>query len=363
MLKVMRAPSRYVQGADAILKLEEHVSTLGNKFLVVADSFVMNMLKGKVEKSFENSDKELVFQEFNGQSSMSEIERLQQILRENKCDAIMGIGGGKTFDTTKAVAHFENIPLVIVPTIAATDAPCTALSVIYNEEGEFSKYLFYPKNPDVVLVDTTIIAKAPVRFLVAGMGDALATFFEARTCLNSKSANLVSGAVSQAGYALSRLCYETLMEYGLKAKLAVECGVVTPAVEKVLEANTYLSGVGAENGGLAAAHSVYNAFTILEECERYMHGEIVAFGTLVQLILEDAPMEEIEEVIQFCLTVGLPITLKQIGINEVNPEDLMKVAEVACAEGETIHNTLGGVTVEEVFNAILAANKLGEQYI
>ena len=94
-----------------------------------------------------------------------------------------------------------------------------------------------------------------------------------------------------------------------------------------------------------------------------MHGEIVAFGTLVQLILEDRPMEEIEEVINFCLDVNLPITLKQIGLKEVNKDDIMKVAVAACAEGETIHNTLGGVKVEEVFNAILTANSLGEQYI
>ena len=363
MLKIMRAPSRYVQGENAILELKNHVETLGKSFLIVADSFVMNMMKETIEKCFENSEKNIFFELFNGQSTKKEIERLQDVIKSNNCDAIIGIGGGKTFDTVKAVGYFEEIPVVIIPTIAATDSPCTALSVVYKEDGEFSEYLFYPKNPDLVLVDSTIISKAPVRFFVAGMGDALATFFEARTCLNAKSPNLVSGAVSQAGYALAKLCYEILLDYGLKAKLAVENSVSTPAVEKVLEASTYLSGVGAENGGLAAAHSIYNGFTVLEECEKYMHGEIVAFGTLVQLILEDRPMEEIEEVINFCLDVNLPITLKQIGLKEVNKDDIMKVAVAACAEGETIHNTLGGVKVEEVFNAILTANSLGEQYI
>ena len=363
MLTVMRAPSRYVQGANAILNIKDHASMLSDSFLVIADNFVMEMVKEKVEEGFNGSNKKLVFEKFNGQSSVGEIARLQDKLKQNNCKAIIGIGGGKTFDTAKAVAHYENIPVIIVPTIAATDAPCTALSVIYNNDGTFNSYLFYPKNPDLVLVDSSIIAKAPVRFLVAGMGDALATFFEARTCLNSKAQNLVAGAVSQAGYALSKLCYETLINYGLKAKMAVENSVSTPSVEKILEATTYLSGVGAENGGLAAAHSVYNGFTILEECEKYMHGEIVAFGTLVQLILEDSPLDEIEEVIEFCLTVGLPITLKQIGLKEFNSDDLMKVARAACAEGETIHNTLGDVTPEELYNAILAANTLGEQYI
>jgi glycerol dehydrogenase len=363
MLTVMRAPSRYVQGTNAILELEKHVSSIGTKFYVVADEFVMNMTKEKIEQAFGGDTSKLVFEEFNGQSSMTEIRRIEELLKMSGCDAIIGIGGGRTFDTVKAVGHFSKVSVIIVPTIAATDAPCTALSVIYNDEGEFSEYLFYPKNPDVVLVDSTIIAKAPVRFLVAGMGDALGTYFEARTCLNTKSANLVAGAVSQAGFALSKLCYEILRDYGLKAKLAVENDAVTPAVEKVLEACTYLSGVGAENGGLATAHSIYNGFTILKQCEKTMHGEIVAFGTLVQLILEDQPMEEIENVIDFCLTVGLPITLNQIGLTDYTSEELMRVAQAACKEGETIHNTQGGVTVTEVYNAIVTANAMGEEYL
>lgn len=362
MLTVMRAPSRYVQGENALLELQTHSASLGEKFFVVADTFVMNMTKAKLMEGFAANSSKLVFEEFNGQCSMTEVRRLQELLEQSGCDAIIGVGGGRTFDTVKAVAHFAKIPVVIVPTIAATDAPCTALSVMYNDDGSFSEYLFYPKNPDLVLVDSSLIAKAPVRFLVAGMGDALGTYFEARTCLNTKSANLVAGAVSQAGFALSKLCYETLKDFGFKAKLAAQNGVVTPAFEKVLEAATYLSGVGAENGGLATAHSVYNGFTVLEECEKTMHGEIVAFGTLVQLIIEDSPMEEIEDVIDFCLTVDLPITLEQIGLKEFTESQIMQVAEAACKEGETIHNTLGDVTAQQLYNAILTANSLGEQY-
>ncbi|BDM64873.1 glycerol dehydrogenase [Shewanella sp. NFH-SH190041] len=363
MLTVMRAPSRYVQGVDAILSLDVHAAALGQKFFVVADGFVMNMTRDKLLQGMQGDQNKLRFEEFNGQCTMSEVRRLQELLEQSGCDAIVGVGGGRTFDTVKAVAYFANIPVIIVPTIAATDAPCTALSVMYNDDGSFSEYLFYPKNPDLVLVDSALVAKAPVRFLVAGMGDALGTYFEARTCLNSKSLNLVGGAVSQAGFALSKLCYETLKDYGFKAKLAAEQGVVTPAFEKVLEAATYLSGVGAENGGLAAAHSIYNGFTVLEACEKTMHGEIVAFGTLVQLILEDSPIEEIEDVIDFCLSVGLPINLEQIGLARFDAAEIMKVAEAACKEGETIHNTLGGVTVTEVYNAILTADNMGKRYL
>lgn len=362
MIKIMRAPSRYVQAKDSLLEMKDQTSMLGDAFYTIASKTAMKMTREKIEKSFEGSDNKLIFEQFNGQSSMKEINRIRALVNENKCNVIVGVGGGRTLDTAKAVAYYEKLPIVIIPTVAATDAPCTALSVIYTEEGNFSNYIFYPKNPDVVIVDTDIIAKSPVRFMIAGLGDALGTYFEARACVRSNSQNLVSGAVSEAGYALAKLCYETLIADGYKAKLAVEKGVVTPAVEKAIEATTYLSGVGAENGGLAAAHSIYNGFTVLEECESTMHGELVAFGTLVQLILEDSPMEEIDEVVDFCLSVGLPITLEGVGIKNVESEKLMKAAKAACAPGETIHNMLGDVTPEQLYDAIIAADNLGKQY-
>lgn len=360
--RVMRAPSRYVQGKDALLEMNRHVSSLGNSFYIIASKSAMKATKVKIEKSFEGSNTKLFFEQFGGQSSMAEINRIRGLVKENKCTAIVGAGGGRVIDTAKAAAYYEGLPVVIIPTVAATDAPCTALSVIYTDDGKFDKYLFYPKNPDVVIVDTAVIAKAPVRFFVAGLGDALGTYFEGRACVRTDSLDLDGEGITESGYCLAKLCYETIVKDGFKAKLSIEKGVVTPAVEKAIEATTYLSGVGAANSGLAAAHSIYNGFTTLEECERTMHGEIVAFGTIVQLILEDSPMEEIEDVIDFCLEVGLPITLSDIGVTNPTQEKLMKVANAACAKGETIHNMVGDVTPEQLYDAFITADSLGKEY-
>lgn len=358
MMKIMRAPSRYVQSKDALLSFKDHTYMLGKSFLVVSSKTAMKYTRAKIEKSLKGTDTKVMFELFNGQCSMTEINRIREIVKQNNIEVVVGVGGGRTLDTAKAVAYYENLPVVICPTVAATDAPCTALSVIYNDEGKFEKYLFLPVNPNVVIVDTAVIVKAPIRFLVAGMGDALGTYFEARACYNAKADNLVSGKITEAGYELAHLCYHTLQEQGLKARVAAEAGMITEAVEKTIEATTYLSGVGAENGGLAAAHSIYNGFTTLPECEGVMHGELVAFGTLVQLILENSDMEEIEEVINFCLSVGLPVTLKQMHLENLTSEDIMKAARAACAEGETIHNMVGDVTPEELYNAIITADRL-----
>ena len=115
--------------------------------------------------------------------------------------------------------------MFICPTIASTDAPCSALSVIYTDEGVFEKYLFLPANPNMVMMDTEIIAKSPVRLTVAGMGDALATYFEARACQRSEATSCAGGNTTGAAMALAELCFDTLMEEGVKAKIALEAGV------------------------------------------------------------------------------------------------------------------------------------------
>src|SRR5690606_32990788 len=192
--------------------------------------------------------------------------------------------------------------------------PCTALAVIYKEDGSFDKYLFLPENPDVVIADSNILAAAPVRFFVAGIGDALATYFEARACYRKNGDNLVNLKPSLAGLGLAKMCYETILEYGPQAKVAVEKGISTPAVEHTIEATIYLSGVGAEAGGLAAAHAIHNGMTAVPSLHQAQHGEKVVFGLLTQLVLESAPKEEIKTVIHFIKEVGLPLTLNDLGL-------------------------------------------------
>lgn len=361
MLNLMRAPSKYVQGKDALYKTYENIKDLGNSFLFVCSRSGYKQAKPKIEKSFEGTGIKVMFEIFSGISSNGEIERIRQIAKENGIEVIGAIGGGSAIDTGKAAAYYENLPIVIIPTVVATDAPCTGLSVIYNDDGTFSEYLFYPKNPDTVLVDSSIIVKAPIKFLIAGMGDALGTYFEARACQKTHAPSLENGGVTRSAMALCELCYETLLADGYQAILAAKEGVLTPAVENIIEANTYLSGVGADNAGLAVAHSVYNGFTALEECEDTMHGNLVAFGTIAQLIIENADMDEIAEVIKFCISVGLPVTLEQVGVTD--KERVHIAAEKACAPGETIHNMPGDVTPDELFDALLAADALGKTFL
>ena len=358
MKKMLISPSKYVQGKGELYNLGEYVTAYGKKALFVAHKDDHARVQDQLNKTLEKGNFELVYGEFNGECTKNEIERLRKLAVENECDVFVGLGGGKALDTAKSVAHYQGKAVIVIPTIAATDAPCSSSSVIYTEKGEFQEYM-YLSSPNVILVDTAIIAKAPTRFLVSGMGDALSTYFEARSCLRSFATVNSGGKSTKAAFALAKLCYETLLEDSLKAKAACDANVVTPALENIIETNIYLSGIGFESGGLAAAHAIHNGLTLLEGTHKYFHGEKVAFGTIVQLVLENAPQEELNTVLAYCKTMGLPTSLKGLGVNEIDETKLMEVAKLSCADGESIHNMPFKVTPEDVYAAILTADKLG----
>lgn len=357
MAHVFISPSKYVQGAGELDRLGEYTKVYGKKALVIISAGGKKRFGERVEASLAAAGVECAFDEFCGECSQAEIDRLVEVLKGTGSDVVLGVGGGKIFDTAKAVAAAVDVPVVVVPTIAATDAPCSALSVIYTDEGQFKEYQFFKQNPNLVLMDTEVIAKSPVRLTVSGMGDALATYFEARACKRSDAGTCAGGKVTSAAMALARLCYETLMSDGVKAKLALEAGACTESVEKVIEANTLLSGLGFESAGLAGAHAIHNGMTAMPETHAFYHGEKVAFGTLTQLVLENA--DELYEVLDFCVEVGLPVTFAQLGVADASYERVLEVARLACADNDTLHNMPFEVTPEKVANAMLAADAYG----
>ena len=357
MARVFISPSKYVQGPGELAHLGSYVKAYGAHALVVISAGGLRRSGDAISASFAEAGVELTYDNFNGECSQAEIDRLVEVYRSAGTDVVVGVGGGKIFDTAKAVAAAVDAPVVIVPTIAATDAPCSALSVIYTDDGQFKEYQFFKQNPNLVLMDTDVISKSPVRLTVSGMGDALATYFEARACKRSDATTCAGGHVTEAAMALARLCYETLIADGLKAKLALEAGACTESVEKVIEANTLLSGLGFESAGLAGAHAIHNGMTAMPETHAFYHGEKVAFGTLTQLVLENA--EELYEVLDFCVEVGLPVTFAQLGVEDASWERVLEVAKLACAPTDTLGNMPFEVTPETVASAMLAADAYG----
>lgn len=363
-VKSFSSPAKYIQGRDVFDNLGQLALQYGKNAFMIIDVFFYKGFTEALNKQYESLEGKVVTRQFGGQITVEEIEESVKEAEAANANVIIGIGGGKTLDTAKDVANKMKLPVIIMPTTASTDAPTSGLSVVYKANGEHSHIDWYKKNPELILVDSSIIANAPVRFLIAGMGDALATYFEAKAHFDSNTGHpdALNGddlGITRAGMAIAKECYHTLMEKGEAAVVAVKEKAVTKAVEDIIECNTLLSGLGFENTGCSGAHSIANGLTAIEEGCKNLHGESVAFGTIVELIAENQSMEVIDEVLRFCVKVGLPICYEDLNIPETE-ENIQKVAEASMysfwnCEPLTIDK-------DDVAYAIKTANALAKEY-
>lgn len=250
-----------------------------------------------------------------------------------------------------------------MPTLASTDAPCSRLSVIYTDDGSFDHYRFYNQNPNLVLVDSQIIANAPARLLIAGIADALATNVEAQAVAQAGSDAMLNEKQTLVGNAIAQKCEETLFNYAHLALAAVENHVVTAVLEKIIEANTLMSGLGFESGGLSGAHAIHDGLTTLEETHDLTHGEKVAYGTLTQLMLEGANKKRYNKYLELILSLGLPTTLDDLHLADASDEELLSAATAACSPNDTISRLPFEVEPDDVAQAFRAVDSYTKQYL
>ncbi len=369
-LKIMISPQRYVQGPGALSQLGENLELFGiKKPLILASPSAWESCRVPITASLEAKDIPADFIQFGRTSSMNEILRVKEACLQGGHDCIISCGGGSAMDTGRAAAAgsvisilpFEitdkfgaEVPCIQIPTTASSDAATASSSMVYTDTGIWQTALLTRRNPAMVLVDTEIIAKAPLRSLVAGMGDALATHFEADVSRRTATPSVAGGLATRAALNLSRLTYDILTKYALQAVKEADAGIAGPALEAVVEANILLSGLGYENGGLSAAHAVASSLGDLQgifESKPY-HGELVAFGTLTQLILEEREPELLEEVFYFCTEVGLPTSFEGMGLKKTTEEQLFIVAEAASRS----------MMIASMPEAASVPNKQGEYY-
>ena len=359
MSKVIGSPTRYRQGKDELKHLGEDLKEY-KRLVVFTSENLKDMFIPSIQESL--ADQVLTVVLFQNECSISEIERIKHIVEDSESDVIIGVGGGKVLDTTKAVGYYAHKPIVVIPTAASTDAPCSSLSVIYHEDHTFDHYLYLPKSPDQVIVDTQVIANAPVRLLRAGIGDAFSTYFEARACFMSHSENCLHASVTRSAVAISKACFDIVYSYGLQAIEDCKNHKVSEALENVIEANIYLSGIGFESGGEAMGHGLHNAFTLIPETSSVMHGEKVAFCTLVQLVLENTPKDTLKAYYEFLEALELPTTLSDLHILNIDEKVLRDVCKEALKESSTALNMPFDVSEESLYQAIIKADHYGHKW-
>lgn len=351
-------PGRYIQGPGVLKTASKEIGKYGKQVLMIIDPFVAQSIWPEYSRWFCDLEVETFI--FGGECCESEIEKVIKRAADCGSTVITAMGGGKTIDTTKAAAERMGIPAIIIPTAASSDAACSAVAVIYTPDGEVEKVIKTRNNPSAVLMDTEIIVKAPTRLLIAGMGDALATWFEADSVRSTNSPNVLGSKSSRTAHHLARLCYKTIVEYGALAIKACEAGSITPALEYIVEANTLLSGVGFESGGLGAPHAIHNGLSVLPISHHALHGEKVAFGLLASLFLTGKAPNLIEQIYCLYIELGLPTTFDDLGMGTVSPEELLYVGEASCLTGSNIYHEPVTISAEKVRDALILANYYGK---
>lgn len=357
---------RYIQGPGELNHVFEYGKKYGDSFLFLVDSGVFDMIRNQVEAIEDRCGCSCVYHSFYGECCRENIDQLVALVKGSGCNIVLGVGGGKVLDTVKLVADAADLPRIIIPTSASSDAPAADWAAVYDTKGVFLGAVATNRNTELVLVDSAIIAKAPARLFASGIADALVTWYEAMANERSLTPNNIGRgyARSLAGMAIARESHDILLRDGIQAYKAVKAKLLTPAVENVIEANILLSGLGFMNAGCACAHGIHNGISALEfECgDEFLHGEKVAFGLVGQLVLENAPREELFEIMAFLDALDLPITMEQFKI-DCSEENLDVIVDYMMNKSLLIHREPVAVTPGMVRDIIKAADHFGHQYL
>ncbi len=358
-VRTMGFPGRYLQGPGALLLLPRLLTELGaRRVVLLADGVVRATLQARLDAAWRDAPVlQPTWLDFAGECSAAAIEQLAQ--QAGECDTVVALGGGKAIDTGKGLAKRRGARLVIAPTIASNDSPTSRLIVLYDAQHRVAGVELLARNPDVVLVDTDVIAAAPVRFLAAGIGDALSKQFESAQCHLAGGKNFFGTRSLPTARLLARRCHETIVEFGVAALAQVRTQQrPDDAVEAVVEAAVLLSGIGFESGGLSLAHALVRGFSPHQVLGRFLHGELVAFGTLVQLVAEGRPAAELEAHARLVHALGLPAELGWFGVEGLDRAELNEIARLTCSAPYIAH-LVPAIDAAGVVAALQAADRIG----
>lgn len=316
---IFGAPRRYVQGPGAIGRIGAEIAQLGQSAILVADERVLGLIGNAVTASCAAAGVALTPVAFGGEITFTEADRLTAACAAHRPDVVIAAGGGKSIDAGKLAAERLGARLVTLPTVASNDAPTSHIIVVYDEAHRLAA-VERTRNPDLVLVDTAIIARAPAVLFAAGIGDALVKMFEVEQCARSGGDNPFGGKSPLAARALARTCYETLREHAAGALAAVGRGAPDPALERTVEATVLMSGLAFESGGLSICHAMTRGLSATPGTVDALHGFQVAYALLVQLTLEGRDTAFMTDMRGFFRECGLPTSLAALGFTGGAPE-------------------------------------------
>ncbi len=349
------APSVVLRGENAISEAGEEISRFGNRPLVISGASTLDLINPLLQPVFQKYQLQSSQVSYNPDCSEQVLEYLNEKVVSHQADFIIGVGGGKALDTAKLVAHSHQLPIITIPTSAATCAAWTALSNIYSNEGAFQYDVPLKSAPNLLILDYNLVKTAPQRTLIAGIGDSIAKWYEASVSSGDSTSTMIIGAVQQA-----RILRDILFQ---KSRAALS----NPGGEEwqeVVDATILLTGVigglGGANCRTVGAHAVHNGLTHIKAAHHALHGEKVAYGILVQLRLEEMVQQNQlaatarQQLLTFYEDLGLPKDLADLGLKDITLDELSQAASISCNPKSDIHRLPFKVIPEQLMAAMVS---------
>ena len=355
-MRIFGGPHRYVQGPGALGELGSLLALYGRRPFIIVDAAVMDIIRRQLTAVLSNVSDTMTFAAFSGECTAAKIDEMVKQAKEAQSDVVLGVGGGKTIDNAKGVRIACGGPLLIVPTVASNDAPTSRLVVLYRDDHSLSEVRLMATNPDAVVVDTSLIASAPRRFFVAGIGDALSKKFEVEQCARASGLNFYKGRPTELALMIADQCYRTVRRDAVDALRAVTAKAPNEALERVVEATILSSGLGFESGGLSISHALTRGFSAVASLSGALHGEQVAFGLLAQLCLEGRSDDFLTDMKTFYRQIGLPVSLADLGLRVSADAAIRTIAERTLADAPYVRNFESEVTEGSLCQALSRAD-------
>jgi glycerol dehydrogenase len=354
-LPILLSPSLILRGEGVLATSGKEIARFGKRPLLVGGDNSLKLVQSILDSICKQHNLTLSTANYAPDCSENSLKSLRKVVKSNNCDFIIGVGGGKSLDTSKLLAFQCDLPVVTIPTSGATCAAWTALSNIYSDQGAFLYDVGLSRCPDLLILDYGLILGAGKRTLVAGIGDAIAKWYEASVSSGHSHATLIIAAVQQA-----RVLRDILLQKSAEA-------LNNPGGEEwreVVDATVLLAGVigglGGANCRTVAAHAIHNGLTHIPACHDILHGEKVAYGILVQLRLEEMVQGNQlaatarQQLLKFYGEIGLPTKLEDLGLAHVSLKELRHAAEIACNPQSDIHRLPFTVCPEQLMAAMVS---------
>ena len=348
------SPARVIRGENCLLDAGREIANLGARPLVVGGEQTLERAQ-LLQPAFETHQLVSRSAKYSPDCAEASLARLTREVREHQADLVIGLGGGKALDMAKLLAERCKLPIVTIPTSAATCAAWTALSNVYSEAGAFQYDVTLSRCPDLLILDYALVRSAPQRTLVAGIGDAIAKWYEASVSSGDSTDTLLISAVQQA-----RILRDILFQKSAIALKQPQSDVWQEVVDGTVLLAGVVGGIGGADCRTVAAHAVHNGLTHLLEAHHLLHGEKVAYGILVQLRLEEMVQgnqlasSARKQLLKFYAEIGLPKTLEDLGLEDISLGQLRQVAEIATQERSDIHRLPFVVSPEQLAAAMVS---------